>query len=212
MRVQVLLLANSKKLGGRCLAGLRTDNWTWFRPVSSNDHGSIATKECTLTGSVLRPLDIITCVVKKAKPLKHQSENFEIAEGSIELVSHITEQEIASHLARIAELKPYFLSSPNPAISSSFFTQVSVPQNSLALIKVDSAVIDETRHVSFKYENRDWSLKLTDEHFMTDGPETKIGKSYICISIGELWEAKNAHWKLLAGIIPILETKKNERS
>jgi len=207
MEIQVLLVANSKKLGGRCLAGFRTDNWTWFRPVSSAKHGAISTKECEVVGGVLRPLDLIVCEVSESKPSPHQAENWLIKESSIRLISHMSLNDVEANLTKASRQFPYFLSASNPSISPTFFAEKSESQSSLALIEVESAVIDETRHIKFNFKNMEWNLKLTDEHFLLPDGKTKIGPAYLCISVGEYWKQMDAHWKFVAGVIPILKSR-----
>ena len=203
MKIQILLMANSKKLGGRCLAGLRTDNWTWVRPVSSTHHGAIATKECEVVGGILRPLDLIVCDVSKHVSLPHQAENFLVKEGSIRLLAHVPLINVVSQIKEVSKIYPYFLCSPNPSIPPSYFAEKLEAQSSLALVEVESAVIDETRHIKFKHKNVDWKLKLTDEHFLMSAGVQKVGPAYLCVSVGEYWQKMDAHWKFVAGIIPI---------
>lgn len=203
MKIQILLLANSKKLGGRCLAGLRTDNWTWVRPVSNTQHGAIATIECEVLGGILRPLDLIVCDVSKHVPSPHQAENFLVKEGSIRFLSHVSLTHVESNLKKISKIYPYFIRSSSPSITASYFAEKLEAQSSLALVEVESAVIDETRHIKFKHKNVDWKLKLTDEHFLLSAGVEKVGPAYLCVSVGEYWQKMDAHWKFVAGIIPI---------
>ena len=207
MKIEVLLLANSKKLGGRCLAGLRTDDWTWFRPVSGTQHGAISTKECEVVGGILRPLDLITCDVTRQAPSPHQAENWLVQEGSIQLISHVEFSDVEAKLGEASELFPHFIRTATPSIPPSFFQENAIPQSSLALIEVDSAVIDETSHIKFKHRNLEWNLKLTDEHFTPPNGKMKIGPAFLCMSVGEYWQKMDAHWKFVAGIIPISKRK-----
>jgi hypothetical protein len=39
--VEIVCLANSRKAGGRCIAGVRTDTGAWVRPVSSGREGTL---------------------------------------------------------------------------------------------------------------------------------------------------------------------------
>jgi hypothetical protein len=210
MEIQVLLLANSKKLGGRCLAGLRTDTWTWFRPVSDTKHGAISTKDCEVVGGVLRPLDLMVCEIVKSLPAPHQAENWLIKEGSIRLISHKSMIDVEDRLGSASKGNPYFLGSSNPSISPSFFSGKANAQPSLALIEVESALVDESRHIHFTHENRDWNLKLTDEYFSVPGDTNDIGPAYLCISVGEYWQKMDSHWKFVAGVIPMSKSVKSK--
>ena len=39
--LDLICLANSSKLGSRCLAGLRVDGGGWVRPVSNQEYGEL---------------------------------------------------------------------------------------------------------------------------------------------------------------------------
>ena len=210
-KIEVLLLANSPKPGGRCLAGLRIDNWSWVRPVSKTPHGSIPVRECDVVGGVLSPLDLIACDVIAPTPISHQQENWTTTPGSIRLVSHVPFERAEKKLFEQSRQTPYFLESVSPTIRPSTFAAPAPPKPSLALIRVESASIDETqhtarrptRHINFTYRNLDWRLSLTDDNFPVSAITRTIGPAYLCISVGEYFPTTKAHHKLVAGIIPI---------
>jgi len=210
-KIEVLLLANSLKLGGRCLAGLRTDNWSWVRPVSGARHGEILKKECDVVDGVLSPLDLISCDVTAPTPIPHQQENWKTTPGSIRLISHVPFERAEKKLLEQSRQTPYFLESKSPEIHPSTFAAPAPPKPSLALIRVESASIDETqrtaqrtaRHITFTYRNLDWRLSLTDENFPVSAITGTIGPAYLCVSVGEYYQKMDAHYKLVAGIIPI---------
>ena len=78
---QIVCLANSRKLAGRCIAGRE---WTteqgagnWFRPVSERDNQEVSEYERQYEdGSDPRVLDIVKVPVLKPKPHGHQTENW----------------------------------------------------------------------------------------------------------------------------------------
>ena len=71
---EILCLANSKKLGGRCLAGLSwPDLQTWIRPVDpTREHGEIPLKSVQVNSPEgrrsIRPLDVINVDLIEADP------------------------------------------------------------------------------------------------------------------------------------------------
>ena len=85
MDAVIVLLANSRKLGGRCLAGVelsfRTGNkfhikkennrCKWLRPVSNHENGEIS----EAYSGEYHNLDIVRLSNFKAKPMGHQAEN-----------------------------------------------------------------------------------------------------------------------------------------
>ncbi|MHB0886208.1 MAG: dual OB domain-containing protein [Bacillota bacterium] len=84
--IDILCLANSTKLGGRCVAGLRTDGSGWIRPVSDAAHGEL-TAECYLEdGTEARLLDHLRIHVRAPCPSPHQPENWSVGGRAWRLV------------------------------------------------------------------------------------------------------------------------------
>ena len=80
-----VILANSRKISGRCVAGKEIVNSTpgaWIRPVSSRPHQEINEEERRYNGGTRADLfDIVSVEMKKHVPSHHQSENQLINEG-----------------------------------------------------------------------------------------------------------------------------------
>src|SRR5438034_1367296 len=74
---RLICLANSTKLGGHCVAGLRVDGKGWIRPVSKLPAGELSTQQCTCSsGVVVAPLDLIEVEIISHRPLRYQRENW----------------------------------------------------------------------------------------------------------------------------------------
>lgn len=59
---KIICLANSRKLSGRCIAGIRDsfwEGWRWVRPVSSIEEGQIEVEKTKVSGRYIQPLDIV---------------------------------------------------------------------------------------------------------------------------------------------------------
>lgn len=56
----MLVLANSRKTGGRCLAGVALDDFSWVRPVSAVGQGELSDEECAVDGHTPRLLEVVT--------------------------------------------------------------------------------------------------------------------------------------------------------
>ncbi len=79
---EVICLANSRKLGGRCIAGLRVDDSGWLRPVGTLPDGTLYPPNYTLSdGTVAAPLDVVQIGIRAHRPLTHQPENW-VVDGS----------------------------------------------------------------------------------------------------------------------------------
>lgn len=57
---EILVLANSKKWGGRCVAGVSTRGGRWVRPVSGHPHGVLKPRHHRIDGRDLEPLDVVS--------------------------------------------------------------------------------------------------------------------------------------------------------
>src|SRR6516225_9785476 len=89
-RIQFICLANSWKMGGRCVAGWRTDGRGWIRPVSAQVDGTLASLEYVYAdGTDAALLDIVEVDVTAARPEPHQPENWVLAPRKWKLVQQL---------------------------------------------------------------------------------------------------------------------------
>lgn len=74
--IEIVCLANSRKLQGRCIAGLRTDGQGWVRPVVQGGAGTLFPALYRLPdGTEPRLLDVIRVGCLLHRPEPHQPEN-----------------------------------------------------------------------------------------------------------------------------------------
>ncbi len=73
----ILCLANSKKRGGRCVAGLALGGGGWLRAVSASQDGTLYPAHYLFEdGSEPGPLDLVRLGLTCAKPACHHPENW----------------------------------------------------------------------------------------------------------------------------------------
>ncbi len=85
---RLICLANSTKLGGHCVAGLRADGKGWIRPVSQLPDGDLSANQCTCSsGTVAAPMDLLDVDVGRHRPVAHQQENWLVTEAPWNLVA-----------------------------------------------------------------------------------------------------------------------------
>ena len=83
---EMLCLANSRKPGGRCVAGLLPDG-SWIRPVTATGGGSLTSAMCRLDkGRPVGALDVVRVGVTQPEPRLHQPENWIITDKRWKLV------------------------------------------------------------------------------------------------------------------------------
>ncbi|MCF7837614.1 MAG: hypothetical protein K9N49_03200 [Candidatus Marinimicrobia bacterium] len=84
MKKRLLILANSVRRGGHCIAGReflqRDGKWSyggWIRPVSQAGEGEVHTQDCLLTsGTQPAVLDVVDVTLTGKQDCPHQPENY----------------------------------------------------------------------------------------------------------------------------------------
>jgi hypothetical protein len=105
----ILVLANSLKKGGRCVAGVEATNvggntyalGQWIRPIDSEeDEGTIPSYRTLLDGRYIKPLDLVTVPFLESANDPYHPEDIKI-DGSKRwrLVGHMDAKDVFSHLA-----------------------------------------------------------------------------------------------------------------
>src|SRR5919201_1330178 len=137
MKLEIVCLANSKKMGGRCVAGVRTDGGGWVRPLARTEHGGLnVVHRRPRDGSEPKLLDVLAIRVGKQRPEPHQPENWEIIEKPWRRVERSVPPDLASLLhAHLHDGSPLF---ETPTDRVSFATLEQTPAGySLALVAPD---------------------------------------------------------------------------
>ena len=212
---EILCLANSKKHGGRCLAGLSwPDLQTWIRPVErAREHGEIPSNRAQVDSPEgrrwIRPLDVINVDLIEPAPTPAQPENWILGSSPITLVRTLDIAEAASLLSSVADT------------SSSLFDlggSKSIPESVASLGLPKSIDLYEVQAPSFKMDNWDkWRtefqygnhsysyLSVTDLDVLDRLNQanhrrvTGAGCWFLTISLTEPWHG--SHWFAVAAAI-----------
>src|SRR6266851_9864030 len=96
----IICLANSTKLSGRCIAGMRTDGEGWMRPIAPGPNGELHDGQYTFA-DVTEPalLDIVRIEVTERRPSAYQPENWLLGGRIWELVQRPAPAEFAPLIA-----------------------------------------------------------------------------------------------------------------
>lgn len=77
MKVTFMCLANSRKLSGRCVAGIQPGGEGWIRVVSRSSSGTLSRSHYTFAdGRQVALFDVVEVDVARARPEPHQPENW----------------------------------------------------------------------------------------------------------------------------------------
>lgn len=94
MRIRFICLANSRKLAGRCVAGLRLDCDEWIRPVSEDSEGTLLRRHYVLDdGNEAALLDVIEVNVSERRPKPYQPENWVLENEQWKLMRRLNPKE-----------------------------------------------------------------------------------------------------------------------
>lgn len=167
---EVLCLANSKKRGGRCMAGLYADGGGWVRPVSLEREGTLTEETLRLTdGAIISPLDVVRVQFGIRRPEPHQPEN--------RLITHAPWERACSDLAdaHIALLRDSLVRGPellgDCETSVPYLNFLKHPAHaSLALIAPDNlqwvirsnAVGERRTRIAFSLSGQIYQLPVTE--------------------------------------------------
>jgi hypothetical protein len=90
---QLICLANSRKRGDRCIAGIEVATGQWVRPVSRLEDGRIPLTRSTINGVPIRLLDVIRIPLDR-QGQGYEAENRYIKAGEWRQVGRATIEEI----------------------------------------------------------------------------------------------------------------------
>lgn len=215
---EILVLASSKKHGGRCVAGI-TRSGDWVRPVSGGSHG-LFEAQCSVDGRWPEVLDVIRFGYSKQLEDPAQPENFLIDTSEWELSKRLDPTEARENLRGFLSSGPTLLGNRGRAVKDEIAAEGV--EASLALIEPRSGVKlilsppedgkgkPKTR-VAFNFSAAEYDLPVTDiavEEALRAAGEGSYdpedlglvsGTTFLTISLGE--EFEGWHYKLAAAVI-----------
>jgi len=213
MKTLFVCLANSKKYGERCIAGVEVKKTKsgyeliekdgkpkWLRPVTEYQRGAISknlVKNINL-------LDILEINVKEYCPKSYQSENAYFEESSLRKVGQKLSNDNLDKLIDMNQRNIF--GNRGKAVSEDVIDKVD---HSLTLIKVSDFEIykresDSQLRMKFEFNNVHYDLPITDLNFIEvyteDGNLLRNVESlYLTISLAV--NHNGWHSKLIAGVL-----------
>ncbi len=214
MKTIFICLANSKKFGDRCVAGIELKKTRmayqpeekqgqpkWLRPVSGYQHGEISEN---LVGEI-KLMDIIEIDLEEICPSGYQCENVTFKPDSIKRIGNIklTEENL-DRLTNMAQCNLF--GNRGKAVSEDVIDTV---EYSLTFIKVTEFEIikkepDGQLRIDFEFNNNRYDLPITDIDFIekySKNEKLLLNKRclYLTISLGVYHNGW--HSKLIAGVL-----------
>ncbi|OBQ55190.1 dual OB domain-containing protein [Halodesulfovibrio spirochaetisodalis] len=198
----LVILANSYKHQGRCVAGKDINTHEWVRAVSDAQGAEVMLDRCTYENiggtQQLRTKKVLSIDFSVASPLAHQPENY--------IVTDVPWVQSPPYIRN--DLTPY-LDSPVDLWGVSNFvpfqdilnSQVTIGQ-SLYLVQVTNLrlyvnTFDRLR-CEFSYSANIYDLPATDPWFNSLMNQGRSGDAILCVSLGEPYQGNC--YKIVASI------------
>ena len=218
---RIVCLANSRKLSGRCIAGVElsgTQRLGWIRPVSAREHEEVSEHERQYEdGTDPRVLDVMDVPLIKPLPKAYQRENWLLEPDDYWKKSGRVSSSVLARLVDPVESLwidgDHTYNGRNDRIS---LDRVAELTSSLRLIRVEMLTLSVFKpgeafgnpkrrvQVRFVHHGTDYRLWVTDPayertYLLRPDGDYEIGESFLTLSLGE--PHNGACYKLVAAII-----------
>lgn len=221
MEKTIICLANSRRPGGRCIAG-KTDQGDWIRPVSRTPHQGLSTSDVAYQGhGHPEILDTMRIQFLSAAPYLHQRENHTIDDQYFwEKTGRLSPSELPLLLDKPRTLwnngshtrfgKNDKVAAPvAAALGNSLY--LIAPKNVTVRVGIEGADFGNPRkkiRAHFIYNLQEYCLSVTDLSAEATYKNLKEGDyplqdAYFAISLAEKNPNDEYCYKLVAGIIPV---------
>lgn len=205
---EMVVLANSYKEGGLCLAGKDLTTKKWIRPVSNSNGGSLS----KLAYSNITPLNIVSMDLSQHVPLVEQPENFLISDSKTYIQGNFPRLALENLIDTPSNLWMY--GSKKDRVTPQEILSNQAIHQSLYLIKVEKLkIIVESNFCGgtklvgeFHYNDVSYRLSITDLSYC-HYKNNPIGffkietNQYLCLSLGAFFVPTGHHYKLIAAIL-----------
>lgn len=200
--VEMVVLANSVKHGGHCVAGKDIKTKEWVRPVSDKDGSALSRSQVLCSNPYgkypAKPLQKIKMNLEQHVPKVNQPENFQVGNSDWRQNYKLREDDLINYLDF-----PQDLWGKGNKVS---FNQIKRGEvniiNSLCLVQVEKLNLficgEGKRRCSFSYNGVMYDFPATDPMFDTLVNTNSVLAGILCISLGE--EFHGYCYKLVASI------------
>ncbi len=134
--VNLLVLASSRKGGGRCVAGYDLEGKRWIRPVSDLDDGALMLEHCAIDAAWPKVLDIVRVDLGEARPLPWQPENWSLTGAAWQRIDRLDPAAAPDVLDEVVDHDVTLLQSTNRKVAGDFLRDNPIDA-SLTLSKPD---------------------------------------------------------------------------
>lgn len=224
----LLVLANARKLGGRCVAGLEVLSLgghiafgEWVRPVSGRENGVFQPLETRLveSGREVGLLDVVRLPMGAQAPERNQPENRRAQAGPWSLVERLDLGDVAVRSALLAHCRQgvNVLGGTGAAVPVGGRAPRSLELRHCVAVEWECTMGRKAR-AHFPASDRWYDLPVTDPiwealilragpgRHRTEQLAEGCTEAFLTMSLGEPWQPPGfqeaSHWKLVAGVAP----------
>lgn len=194
-RQRMVVLANSRKHNGYCLAGKGLENGQWIRPVSNLPTGEVTHIDTLYAdGAQIQPLDIVQFDPGEMRRHPHQPENVLFEHFHWEKVGRVSFEELEdfrdNHLGFLEGGETRKNDRVTEPRAQDFGESLGLIYAINAKLVVVQKEYRQQLRILFKHEGISFNLVVTDrqaerEYLNREGTEHLLPRAYICVSLGE---------------------------
>ncbi len=173
---RILVVASSRKTGGRCVAGVSLLDGRFVRPISPRGNGALSDRECWVAGHTPRLLDVVSFAHRGPRSDPAQPENVVIADAPWKLEGPANRGQALELLLKVAARgSPLFVNRGRavPETVAAKGLKASLALVEPALLRFGHGPRTRAHSGSpralFGYGGQAWSLPVTDFDL---GPKT----------------------------------------
>lgn len=222
--VDLLVLASSRKGGGRCIAGCDLNTGSWVRPISDAHEGTVLLEHCAIDGEWPQVYDVVRLEISEPRPSPWQPENWGIAPSAWQILERLDPSSIADELQSLVNEDVRILDGSGRKISSQALTAEPI-HASLTLVRPTALRwrIERTpwgtrqQKANFEVDGSSWfDLQVTDPHIeerlatLPEGshPRSAVGIDdasdvLLTLSLSEPYERNGDCYKLVAAVLEL---------
>jgi hypothetical protein len=221
---EIIVLADSKKIGGRCIAGISTSSGEWIRPVSDLQDGTLYPFHCRVGRRLPELLDVVRFSHDGKTEDPAQPENRLIADEPWRLVGAIDSASAYRELEPVLSTGPQIFGNGGKGVDESVASDGIA--ESLTLIEPDVNSLEfavkspyhpggnpRTR-VAFQLGGWSYDLPLTDfavrpkllalGHGNYGPNDAELGPgNHVVLTVSLGLPMNSVHWKLVAGLLVV---------
>lgn len=215
---RIVCLANSRKGGGRCLAGKEIVNHKaggWIRPVGSGRENAVTSEEMTCDDrSEVTPLDVVDVPLDGKAAHEFQVEDYRLARGeTLRKRGRLGWKHLQLLVDEREAIWPSHHEQNRGRAKNDRVHRDEAPGFGYSLLFI--RVEDLRAHVKewngqpsvrglFVHRGETYDLKITDPVFEEHArlrSEVRIPDAYLCLSLGEPFKQDDMCYKLIATVI-----------